>query len=82
VAFQIALAIVTGLRFVVIDRADVLDKEKRKMLTGLLLNSELDQAIVLATRDEAPPLSVPKGVKFLSLPGGIKPGAALVSTAA
>ena len=30
VAFQIALAMVTGLRFVVIDRADVLDKEKRK----------------------------------------------------
>ena len=36
VAFQIALAMVTGLRFVVIDRADVLDKERRKMLTSLL----------------------------------------------
>jgi len=81
-AFQIALAIVTGLRFVVVDRADVLDKEKRKMLTSLLLNSELDQAIILATSDEAPPLSVPKGVKFLSLAGGITPSAALVSTAA
>jgi len=81
-AFQVALAMVGGLRFVVIDRADVLDKEKRKMLTGLLLNSELDQAIVLATSDEAPPLSVPKGVKFLSLAGGIKLGAAAVSTAA
>jgi hypothetical protein len=82
VAFQIALAIMTRLRFAVIDRADVLDKEKRKMLTGLLLNSELEQAIVLATSDEAPPLRVPKGMKFLSLAGGIKPGAALVSTAA
>ena len=81
-AFQIALAIVTGLRFVVIDRADVLDKENRKMLTGLLLNSELDQAIVLATSDEAPPWSVPKGVKFVSLARGITPSAALVSTAA
>ncbi len=81
-AFQIALAIVTGLRFVVIDRADVLDKEKRKMLTSLLLNSELDQAIILATSDEAPPLSVPKGVKFVSLAGGVKPDTAFVSTAA
>src|SRR5713226_8432470 len=82
VAFQIALAIVTGLRFVVIDRADVLDKEKRKMLTSLLLNSKLDQAIVLATSDEVPPLGVPQGVKFLSLGGELKPVRELVSTAA
>jgi DNA repair exonuclease SbcCD ATPase subunit len=81
-AFQIALAIVTGLRFVVIDRADVLDKEKRKMLTGLLLNSGLDQAIILATSDEAPSLNVPKGVKFVSLAGAVKPDTAFVSTAA
>jgi DNA repair exonuclease SbcCD ATPase subunit len=67
VAFQIALAMVTGLRFVVIDRADMLDKEKRKMLTSLLLNSKLDQAIVLATSEEAPPLIMPQGVKFLGL---------------
>ena len=51
---------VTGLRFVVIDRADVLDKEKRKMLTSLLLNSKLDQAIVLATSEEAAPRLCPK----------------------
>jgi len=82
VAFQIALAMVTGLRFVVIDRADVLDKERRKMLTSLLLNSKLDQAIVLATSEEAPPLIVRQGVKFLSLVEGTKPAEALVSTAA
>jgi hypothetical protein len=70
VAFQIALAMVTGLQFVVIDRADVLDKERRKMLTCLLVNSALDQAIVLATSDETPPSIVPQGVKFLSLAGG------------
>jgi hypothetical protein len=67
VAFQIALAIVTGLRFVVIDRADVLDKDRRKLLTGLLMNSGLDQAIVLATSDEAPPSIVSQGAKFLNL---------------
>jgi len=72
VAFQIVLAMVTGVRFVVIDGADVLDKERRKMLTSLLLNSGIDQAIVLATSEEAPPSIVPEGVKFLSLPKGTK----------
>jgi len=63
VAFKIALAIamVTGLQFVVIDRADVLGKEKRRMLTSLLLNSKFDQAIVLATSEEAPPLIMHQG---------------------
>ncbi len=61
VAFQIALAMVTGLQFVVIDRADVLGKEKRRMLTSLLLNSKFDQAIVLATSEEAPPLIMHQG---------------------
>jgi len=74
VAFQSALAMVTGLRFVVMDRADVLDKQKRKLLTSLLLNSKLDQAIVLATSEEAAPLVVPQGVKFLTLTDGIKSG--------
>jgi DNA repair exonuclease SbcCD ATPase subunit len=82
VAFQIALAIVTGLRSVVIDRADVLDKDRRKLLTGLLMNSGLDQAIVLATSDEAPPSIVPQGVKFLNLIEGTKPDKALASSAA
>ncbi len=82
VAFQIALAAVTGIRFAVIDGADILDKEIRKMLTGVLLTSGLDQAIVLATSEEAPPLIVPEGVKFLSLVEGTKPGEALASTAA
>jgi exonuclease SbcC len=67
VAFQIALATVTGVRFVVIDRADVLDKERRRMLTNLLVRSDLDQAIVLATSEEPAPANVPDGVKFLSL---------------
>src|SRR5258708_19388733 len=55
VAFQISLAMITGLRFVVIDRADLLDKERKKMLTSFLLHSKLHQAIVLATSQEALP---------------------------
>jgi hypothetical protein len=81
-AFQIALAIVTGLRFVVIDRADVLNKDKRKLFSGLLMSSGLDQAIVLATSDEAPPSIVSQGVKFLNLIEGTKSGVTLVSSAA
>ena len=67
IAFQIALATATGIRFVVIDRADVLDRARRKTLTGLLVNSDLDQAIVLATGEEPPPLVVPQGVRFWDL---------------
>jgi hypothetical protein len=81
VAFQIALAMVTGLGFVVIDRADLLDRERRKTLTSLLVNSALDQAIVLATSEDAPPSVVPKCVQFLSLVEGIKPREALASAA-
>jgi RecF/RecN/SMC N terminal domain len=82
VAFQIALAMVTGLRFVVIDRADLLDKERRKMMAGLLVNSGLEQAIVLATSEEAPPAIVPEGVRFLSLVLRMTRHEPLVSTAA
>jgi hypothetical protein len=67
IAFQIALATVTGIRFVVIDRADVLDKERRKLFTGMLLHSDVDQAIVLATGEEPPPRAIPPGVKFFDL---------------
>ena len=82
IVFQIALAMVTGLSFVVIDRADVLDKERRKMLTSLLVNSKLDQVIVLATSEETLPSTVPHGVKFLDLSEGLKPSPTTLSTAA
>lgn len=67
VAFQIALAAITGVRFLIIDRADMLDKERRRLLTALLLRSDVEQAIVLATAEESVPLHVPEGVKFFSL---------------
>ena len=67
IAFQVALATVTGIRFIIVDRADVLDKERRKLLTVLLSNSAVEQAIVLATSEEALPSTVPEGVKFFDL---------------
>jgi chromosome segregation ATPase len=82
IAFQLAVATVAGIRFVVIDRADVLDKEKRKLLTTLLLNSNIEQAIVLATGEEGTSPQVPEGVRFLRLGGNIKHDQATVSTVA
>jgi len=67
IAFQIALATATGIRFVVIDRADVLDRQRRKLLTCLLLSSNIEQAMVLATGEEGTLTQVPEGVKFLNL---------------
>lgn len=67
IAIQLAVASATAIQFVVIDRADVLDKEKRKLLTGLLVNSSIEQAIVLATSEEGTLSQVPEGVKFLNL---------------
>lgn len=67
VAFQVALAMATGLRFVVIDRADALDVERRRMLTSLLVRDELDQAVILATGEAAPPALAPPEVRFLDL---------------
>ena len=73
IALQLALATATGIRFIVIDRADVLDRARRKELTALLLSSEIEQAIVLATGEEPPPASIPAGVKFFDLPGKTAP---------
>jgi hypothetical protein len=82
VAFQIALAMLTGVQSVVIDRADLLDTERRKMLTRLLVNSDFEQAIVLATGEADPPSIVPKGVKFFRLARVTNCGQVLASTGA
>jgi hypothetical protein len=70
VAFQVALAAVTGLRFVVIDRADMLDGPTRSLLYDVLSEAEIDQAIVFATGARVPE-EVPEGVKFILLPEAV-----------
>ena len=82
IAFQLALATATGIRFTVIDRADILDKEKRRLLTVLLSNSDIEQAIVLATGEEALPSIAPTGVKFVTLGEVMKGDRLLASTTA
>lgn len=57
-AFQVALAIVSGFGFVIVDEADIYDSEGRAGLYEALLSDELDQAIVIGTdeRMEIPPV--------------------------
>lgn len=57
-----------------IDRADVLDKDRRSILTNSLLTSRLGQVIVLATSEEAPLLVITQGVTFLGLDERMKQG--------
>lgn len=67
IAFQVALAKTTGLDFAVIDFADMLDKPSRNELTQLVLESDLEQVIVLCTSVDGAPAQVPNGVKFIEL---------------
>lgn len=56
VAFQVALAKVTGIGFVVLDRADVLVGDNRGTLIEALLKSGLDQVFVLASAADRVPV--------------------------
>jgi DNA repair exonuclease SbcCD ATPase subunit len=62
-AFQVALAKVSGINLVVCDRADVLDAENRGVMGRTALDCGLDQVIILATA-EAKPLDVPNLTVF------------------
>jgi DNA repair exonuclease SbcCD ATPase subunit len=68
VAFQVALAEATGVGLVVIDRADMLTPISRRALTAALLESQLDQALVLATvPDDTPEPTAIQDVAFFKL---------------
>jgi DNA repair exonuclease SbcCD ATPase subunit len=56
IAFQVALAIHSGLLFAVVDASEIYDSAGRKQMFGALLNAGLDQVIVLGTdqRTEVP----------------------------
>lgn len=66
IAFQIALAEATGVNFVVIDRSDMLLPDLRSTLAETLLESKLDQAIVLVA-GELNPITLPPDVKLYDL---------------
>jgi hypothetical protein len=68
VAFQIALAEATGVNLVVIDRADVLLPGTQRFLNAALMDSKLDQAFVLAAKEDFSLKSAPPaGVKIFDL---------------
>lgn len=69
VALQVALAQATGVGLVVVDRADVLDRETRRGLNAMLLEAARAgvQSLVLATSTEGAPASAPEGVQFHQL---------------
>lgn len=53
IAVQVAVAAASGLRFLVVDRIDMLDLATRAAVNGMLMadNPNLDQVFVLATRE-------------------------------
>ena len=68
IAFQIALAEATGVKLVVIDRADLLLPSTRRFLTSALMESNLDQAFVLAAQEDFTLKSMPPaGVRIIDL---------------
>jgi DNA repair exonuclease SbcCD ATPase subunit len=69
-SLQLALADVTHLGFVVIDGADLLDGRNRGVLVELLDSWE-GQAIVTATRDDAPEPMEGIGIYWLTLDRGV-----------
>lgn len=60
IALQIAIAKLSGLNFACIDELDMLDAKNREIVGGMLLKSDLEQVIILGTREPTSPL--PKDV--------------------
>jgi hypothetical protein len=66
IAFQVALAIHSGLLFAVVDASEIYDAAGRKQMFGALLNAGLDQVIILGTdeRTEVPDKQEEKGLAY------------------
>jgi hypothetical protein len=63
VALQLGIAMISGLRFAVIDRLDQLDVANRGLVTKMLSSAPLDQILILSTREPSQPLPpVSKGL--------------------
>lgn len=65
IAVQMAVAALSGLGFIVVDRLDMLDNQNRAEMTQLLLRADeadVQQVIILATRDEGIALPAVEGL--------------------
>ena len=69
IAIQMAVAAVSGLGFLVIDRLDLLDVENRSKVMEMILapNTGIGQIVVMATREPGQPLPVIPNVKAYRL---------------
>lgn len=62
IALQMGIAMLSGLKFAVIDEMDMLDVANRGLVTKMLLQAPLDQILILGTREAAQALPTVPGV--------------------
>lgn len=72
VALQLAIAQVSGVSFAVVDELDILDKETNRIMGRMLYESEIEQIIILSTRNHE--VALPKLTDTLSYRLGIDGG--------
>lgn len=51
IAFQLGIAMLSGLKFAIVDRIDMFDVETRKLVSAMLAAAPLDQILILGTRE-------------------------------
>lgn len=56
IAIQLAVAMLSGLKFAIVDELDMLDEANRNAMAKLLIQSPLDQILILGTRETSQPL--------------------------
>lgn len=65
IALQMGIAMLSGLKFAVIDELDMLDVGNRKTVSQMLMQAPLDQIIFLGTREPSQPLpNVPGALAY------------------
>lgn len=70
IALQLAIAKLSGLSFAIVDELDMLDAANRERVGQMLLASDLDQVILLGTREASSPLPVVAGMLAYRLDRG------------
>lgn len=65
IALQIGIAHLSGLNMAIVDEVDMLDLENRALVTKMILKANLDQVIVLGTRE--PTQALPNGLTAFRL---------------
>lgn len=69
VAFQVALAQVSGIRMVIVDETEIFDEVGRQQFYPMLMNADLDQVVTIGT-DEREEVPEAEGVAFYAMQEG------------